>query len=164
MIDVYVDGSYSTNDKSVTYGAAVLIIDDTPITCIRCRVLSPDLVKMRNVGGELAAAALGVNTAAGMIVASGVNTAANIKLYYDYTGIYEFVKPVNPWKAASPGVLMYVSTVHTTKKKYPNVSVEYCKVKAHTGNKWNEVADAIAKGDIPTYLKQYVKYIDVGGE
>ena len=160
-ISVYVDGSFSTNDPSKTYGGSILLVDEKPILAIRHIVSQVDMVRMRNIGGELIATTGGIQSAMSLIEAAHLTMVDCITIYYDYVGIREFVKEVAPWKPTTRGAMQYVAAVNMIKTKYPNIKIKFVKVKAHSGNKWNEIADSVAKGDVPALVRDVLQSVEV---
>lgn len=142
-LNLYVDGSFYKDKPEFTYGGIVILDDKNNVKSIR-RVKSnkEEFASMNNVGGELLAAAIG-------LIDCGVisdNKECTINLYYDYNGIKEV--PTGGWKKLkSKGMIMYLGLFQQFIKNNPNIKVNFCKVKAHTGNKYNELADRIAKGN-----------------
>lgn len=67
------------------------------------------------------------------------NNYKNIIIYYDYEGLEKWAK--GEWKAKKDIAKHYVEEL----KKYDELSIEFIKVKAHSGHKFNEQADALAK-------------------
>lgn len=150
QFDVYVDGSYSVNNPNVTHGACVLLMEEVPFVAVRYTSSQPEMTKMRNVGGELMAAAGAVTNIGAILDAFNAGDAViNCNVYYDYTGIYEFARDLKPWKPKTVGAMQYVNAMNQLKSKYKNLRLNFIKVKAHSGNKWNEVVDAIAGGVVP---------------
>ncbi|HEH8166806.1 reverse transcriptase-like protein [Staphylococcus aureus] len=67
------------------------------------------------------------------------NNYKNIIIYYDYEGLEKWAK--GEWKAKKDIAKHYVEEL----KKYNELSIKFIKVKAHSGHKYNEQADALAK-------------------
>lgn len=149
VLELYVDGSYRKTEPDITYGGAVLVIDNKPVACQRYSTKNPDFVNSWNVGGELIAAIFGLGLAAGII--QGEN--AKIVINYDYQGIECLMQGTPRWKAKTPCTRQYVGVVTAFQLKYPNLRLEYHKVKAHSGNKWNEIVDQVANGIFSEELK-----------
>ena len=88
---------------------------------------------MRNVAGEIEAAKIAMN----YCIDNNIN---NLILYFDYEGIEKWC--LGLWKTNKEGTTKY-------KKFYDNIkdklNVEFVKVKAHSGNKYNDEADKLAK-------------------
>ena len=93
----------------------------------------PDYLSMRNVAGEI----LGSETAIEWAIEKGYE---KVIIYYDYEGIQKWAD--NLWKANKPGTIRYKEYVADKRKQ---IEVSFCKVAAHTGDTYNEMADKLAK-------------------
>jgi len=105
--------------------------DGAPIKLMAGPVNADVAAGTRNVAGELAAVGHVLN----WCQREGI---PEIDLYYDYEGIEKWAK--GRWKTNQPLTKRYAAFV----KKSP-VRIQFHKVKAHTGNRWNEEADRLAK-------------------
>ena len=63
-----------------------------------------------------------------------------ITIYYDYEGIEKWADGV--WKANKPGTQRYKAFIA---EKRNQITITFKKVAAHTGVKYNEMADMLAK-------------------
>ena len=122
----YVDGSYING--FVGYGAVIL---DQEREIIRFSGSVEDHVEQRQVVGELQAT---------MQVLSWCeeNSIANIEVFYDYEGIQKWA--TGEWRANNVATQHYQQMVQTS-----SVQVGWHKVKSHTGIRWNDVVDELAK-------------------
>ena len=68
---------------------------------------------------------------------------AEVFLYFDYEGIEKWC--VGVWKANKEGTIEYKKFYDSIKDK---LHVEFIKVKAHSGDRYNEEADKLAKAAI----------------
>jgi ribonuclease HI len=93
----------------------------------------PEMALMRNVSGELKGAMKAMEWAI-------ENEIRTLYLHYDYTGIERWAK--GDWKTNKDGTKAYKAYFDSIKDK---IKVEFIKVKAHSGNKYNEEADKLAK-------------------
>lgn len=127
----YVDGSYNIATKEFSYG--VVMFHDGKELHFSQKVDDRELAEMRNVAGEIK----GSECAMRYAVENGCET---LVIYHDYEGISKWCTGV--WKANKPGTIAY-------KKYYEEVSsklkVEFIKVKGHSGDRFNDVADELAK-------------------
>lgn len=158
VLELYVDGSYKNTEPNVTKGAAIVLEDNKPLTCQRFITGKKEFVSMWNVGGELFATIGGLSLVKKVVDAK---EKVLIKIYYDYTGINYFI--TGEWQAKKLGAQVYVMSVRQLQKSIPNIKFEFHKVKAHTGVKWNELADSIANGEIPSECILYMspEYNDI---
>ena len=149
--DIYVDGSFSKSKPNETFGAVIILVDGTPIMSQRFRILDPSMVKMRNVGGELIAAAMSQVIIRNIIDKSN-KEIPDVCLYYDYEGIKQFAVS-GGWKAEKEGAKKYQTLMLGMKHVAPIFRLYFIKVQAHTGVKWNEAVDALANGIVQDELK-----------
>lgn len=131
----FVDGSYSSIEEKSGFG--VIIIDDkgiiTPLYKAFTKQLSADFLELRNVAAELE----GVKEAVKWAIAY---KKTKIKIYYDYEGIGKWTD--GSWKAKKEITSQYVNFI---KEKQEFIVMEFCKVPAHSGIEYNEMADKLAK-------------------
>ncbi len=140
----YIDGSY--DDRKKVYGSAVLLFHEGKKSVYKFADNKQELIKLRNVAGEIEAAKYIMQYA----YEKGFK---QIKLYYDYEGIEMWAKRM--WKANLDYTQEYVAFYDKIKK---SVQVIFCKVKAHTGDKYNEEVDLLAKlaiDDFEDNTKEY---------
>lgn len=129
---VYVDGSF--NASSQVYGSgAVFFLEgaDKPLLLSQPGNFPPYL-KARNVAGEVMAVILVLKAC------ERIPNLEELTIYYDYAGLECWAKGL--WRANSPIAQMYKEAVSNLPYK-----LSFRKVKAHSGNTYNEQADALAK-------------------
>ena len=125
---IYVDGSCL--DKDVGYGLVVL--KDGEVADELCGPVEKDAVQgMRQVAGELRA----VQEAIAWCREHGV---AKVSLFYDYEGIEKWA--TGEWRANKPATRAYARMAG----EWP-VVIHWHKVESHTGDRWNDHADQLAK-------------------
>lgn len=127
----YVDGSYDSERKIFSYGVVMLYGGREEY--YSGSMTSPDLVSMRNVAGEIKAAEFAMRFAAEKHIKS-------IDIYHDYEGIARWC--TGEWKANKTGTQAYKKFYDDLKK---DVQINFIKVKGHSGNKYNDIADQLAK-------------------
>ena len=127
----YVDGSFNKDKGYYSYGA-IMFTKDEKITS-SSRGNDSELIEMRNVAGEIEGAM------AAMIIAFKRNIDI-LYLHYDYMGIEKWAN--GEWKANKVGTKKYAEYYNSIKDK---LKVIFIKVKAHSGNKYNEEVDTLAK-------------------
>lgn len=128
---VYVDGSFDLGSSTYSYGVVILTKNDT--YKLSGREIDPEMALMRNVSGELKGAMKAMEWAL-------ENKIETLYLHYDYTGIERWAK--GDWKTNKEGTKAYKAYFDSINNK---LRVEFIKVKAHSGNKYNEEADKLAK-------------------
>ncbi|MBU5256808.1 viroplasmin family protein [Tissierella praeacuta] len=136
----YVDGSY--DDSLKAYGSGVVIIHaNNKIETFKNSGNDMKYVEMRNVAGEVLASVFAMKYAV-------TNKFKKLYLYFDYEGIEKWC--TGEWKANKEGTRAY-------KKYYDEVSkilkVKFIKVKAHSGNTYNDEADKLAKSSLTTFVE-----------
>ena len=130
----YVDGSYNVKTKEFSYGMVILFQGEEK--CFSGKVDSKDLASMRNVAGEIKGAEAAMRYALGQ----GVK---KLLIYHDYEGIAKWC--TGEWKANKEGTKAYQEFFHSLAGK---LTVEFVKVKGHSNDKYNDMADALAKREI----------------
>ena len=126
---VYVDGSYRNSDKSHSYGV-YMFNDEEEYTYSKRFFKDSD---MRNVSGEIKGAMCAMEEAAEL-------GKKKIYLHYDYEGIRSWA--LGFWKTNKEGTIYYKKFYDSIKDK---LEVKFIKVEAHTGVKYNELVDKLAK-------------------
>ncbi len=131
-IEAYVDGSFNEELGKYAYGC-VIIKDGTIIHKISGGSVNANYIEMRNVAGELEAAVQAIKWAIR-------NKIKSIRIYHDYQGIASWAN--GEWKTNKRGTKEYASFIN---KCSSEIRVEFTKVKGHSGQKYNEMADQLAK-------------------
>ena len=132
LYEFYVDGSYNPTTKTVGYGLVMLKDNQAIIRDIGTFINDPN-AESRNITGEVK----GSMKAMDIAVANGFK---EVNIYYDYMGIEKWA--TGEWKANKELTRAYKEIYKLRSKQ---VKINFVKVKAHTGNKWNEEADRLAK-------------------
>lgn len=146
ILDVYVDGSYFKKTPHLTFGGIVIVdnkVKNNVISIRRVETDKPQFVSMNNAGGEVVASLVGIIDACQ--ICNGEKSTLNI--YYDYKGVRDFL--TGDYNARKDGNLQYVHAVRSVLSKNPNVNLKFFKIKSHSGNKFNDLADTVAKGYEP---------------
>lgn len=130
-IIAYVDGSFSTDKNTYSYGIVIISANGKETYSGYGNDL--EMAQMRNVSGEL----MGAVEAMKLALARNYK---NLYLHYDYAGIEKWAK--GQWKTNKAGTKAYKKFYDSIKDK---VDVQFIKVKAHSGVKYNEEADLLAK-------------------
>nr|WP_052356556.1 ribonuclease H family protein [[Clostridium] dakarense] len=134
-IEAYVDGSYEHSLRA--YGSGVVMIKDNIVqNTYSIKGEDESLVSMRNVAGEIEAAKIAMAYCIS-------NNIENLTLYFDYEGIEKWC--IGVWKTNKEGTKEYKKFYDSIKDK---LNVKFVKVKAHSGDKYNEEADKLAKAAI----------------
>ena len=132
FITVYVDGSYNDAIKKYAFGC-VFILDYGEIYLAYGNGDNPESLKQRNVTGEMLGAMYAVQCAR----KSGYKA---IEIFYDYSGIEEWV--TGGWKAKNELTQKYRDAMRGWGA---DIKITFHKVEGHSGDKYNDLADKIAK-------------------
>lgn len=127
----YVDGSYNIATQEFSYGMVIIVGDEEKY--FSEKFSHDSFGKMRNVAGEI----MGSRKAIEYALENGFE---NIIIHYDYEGIEKWC--TGDWKTEKEGTKQYKQFYDSVKDK---VNIVFKKVKAHSGNKYNDLADNLAK-------------------
>lgn len=127
----YVDGSY--NISTCEYGYGVVFFYNGEEIHLKKGFPKDDLAAMRNVAGEIKGSEAAISYAVSKHISS-------IKLYHDYEGISKWC--TGEWKANKEGTIAYRDFYNNAKK---HLKIEFVKVKGHSGDTYNDIADRLAK-------------------
>ena len=132
QVIAYVDGSFDESIGKYSFGC-ILILPDGEIVRESGNGDNPESIALRNVTGEMLGAMYAVKW-------SIVNGYSSVKICYDYSGIEMWA--VGQWKAKNDLTKKYADFMKENSK---NIEISFQKIAAHTGNKYNEEADKLAK-------------------
>lgn len=133
-LTAYVDGSYHSGTGEFSYG--VVILQNGEEICFQKKISDPDLAAMHNVAGEIKGAEVAMRYAL-------ENGYQEIHIYHDYEGIAKWcIGGANGWKANKPGTQAYKAYYESICDR---LQVHFHKVKGHSGDKYNDMADRLAK-------------------
>lgn len=129
---IYVDGSYCEETNS--FGGAYLHLQNDELVSSYCsESVCNNYSKFRNVSGEV----LAVIAAIGYCLR---NEIKEIDLVFDYEGIRSWA--LGDWKAES-AIARYYRDFIT--KISDHITINFIKVKGHSGERWNDTVDELAK-------------------
>ena len=127
----YVDGSFDVKTKRYSYGM-VIMHNGKEVT--KNEAFDDEaLAGMRNVAGE-------IEGAKAAMLWCITNDVKELDLFYDYAGIEKWC--TGEWKTNKPGTVAYKEFYDWAKEC---VNVSFIKVKGHSGDKYNDMADKLAK-------------------
>lgn len=127
----YVDGSY--NAATGEYGCGVVFLSDGEEVHLSKKGSDAELAAMRNVAGEILGAELAMRRA----VELGFQ---KISIYHDYQGIASWC--LGDWKTNKEGTRAYKAYFDSIREM---LEIRFVKVKGHSGDLYNEMADQLAK-------------------
>ncbi|WP_454064393.1 ribonuclease H1 domain-containing protein [Candidatus Nitrospira salsa] len=133
IVDVWVDGSCMPRPNGLLLlGWAYLARRaGEEIHRDRGNDIPEDAQRHRNVAGEIMAVLKAVEWCKTQHITS-------IRVYYDYQGLASW--PTHAWKRNTPFTQHYAETIRAS-----GISVEWVKVKAHSGDPNNDIVDEEAK-------------------
>lgn len=127
----YVDGSYDSIANAFSYGI-VLFYNGQEMHFSK-KFVDDDLSEMNNVAGEIKGAEAAIQYCLD-------NNISSVTIYHDYEGISKWCN--GDWKAKKVGTIAYANFYKEASSK---VRVQFVKVKGHSGDQYNELADKLAK-------------------
>ncbi len=127
----YVDGSYNSATKEFSYGVVLLLPDED--LCFSQKMDDRELAQMHNVAGEIK----GSEAAMRYALEHGYR---KVIIHHDYEGIAKWC--LGQWKTNKEGTRAYKAFYDSIRG---DLKVEFVKVTGHSGDKYNDVADALAK-------------------
>lgn len=129
----YVDGSFHAEKKQFAFGAVIFYEGQ------QYQFAGSDddrqLADMRNVAGEIR----GAERAMDFALEQGARV---LHIYHDYEGVARWC--TGQWQAKKPGTQQYRQ--HYQQATEQGLIVYFHKVKGHSGDRYNELADQLAKG------------------
>lgn len=131
----YVDGSFNISTGVYGYGG-VLLCRDGSIRPLQGHGRDETLRTMRNVAGEIHGSMAAIQAAANAGIAS-------ITIFYDYMGIEMWAN--GQWKTNKEGTRAYKAFIEAIR---PRIEIRFQKVAAHTGVRFNELVDQLAKASV----------------
>lgn len=130
-ITAYVDGSFNT--ATGEYGSGVVILEGEKEIHLYEKGKDPDMALMRNVAGEILASELAMKYTAEQGYKS-------VEIIHDYEGIARWC--LGEWKTNKEGTKRY-KEIYDKYSRY--IKIKFTKVKGHSGDKYNDKADLLAK-------------------
>lgn len=131
-LTVYVDGSFSLEKKNFSYGLVAIengevIYEDNGVG------FDEKAIPLRNVSGEVLGAMKAVEYAI-------KNNHKMVTIVFDYQGIESWA--LGTWKRNNEITSSYHDFM---KEKMKEIKISFKKVKGHSGDKFNDRVDALAK-------------------
>jgi len=127
----YVDGSYNDATKEFSYG--MVTIHNGKEEYFSEKMINTDLAEMHNVAGEIKGAEAAMRYAV-------AHKYKKLIIYHDYEGIAKWC--TGEWQAKKDGTKAYQEYFDSIKE---NIDINFVKVLGHSNNKYNDMADELAK-------------------
>lgn len=144
--EVYTDGSYNHTAGVVGWAYIILIDGCPPIYTKGFIDDNKDIIAMRNYSGELIAAMAAVQHIIEEEKSIGID---QVTIYHDYEGVGAW--PTGKYKKPKNNFSRYYRDKMNMVNKILNIN--YIHIKSHSGNKWNEKVDQLAKEACGLYYK-----------
>ena len=130
-VEAYVDGSYNSRTNEYSYG--MIILRNGEELKYAEKYADKEMASMHNVAGEIKGAEAAMRYAV-------ENSLKEIIIYHDYEGISKWC--LGEWKANKEETKAYKGYYDSVKNK---VDITFVKVAGHSNNKYNDIADELAK-------------------
>lgn len=127
----YVDGSYDSITNAFSYG--IVFFYNGQELHFSKKLIDNDLAEMNNVAGEIKGAEAAMQYCLD-------NNIPSVTIYHDYEGIAKWCN--GDWQAKKDGTIAYANFYKEVRSK---IYVQFVKVKGHSGEHYNELADKLAK-------------------
>ena len=127
----YVDGSFDKISGDFSCGMVILYQGQEKLFCHRFQ--DKELAQMHNVAGEIKGAEAAMRYAVSKQI-------KHLVIYHDYEGIAKWCN--GAWKANKEGTKAYRSYFQSVQDK---LKIEFVKVKGHSNDHYNDMADGLAK-------------------
>lgn len=127
----YVDGSYDLKTKRFSCG--VVMFHEGDEHHLSESFDDAELAEMRNVAGEIKGAEKAMQYCLERDIKS-------LNIYHDYEGVAKWC--TGEWQAKKTGTKAYKTFYNIASEK---IQIQFIKVKGHSGDKYNELADQLAK-------------------
>lgn len=132
MIEAWVDGSFTDKGDVKVASWAFVVVDEDEAVFEDCgNKLPEEFLEHRNVAGEVFAVTELLNFCI-------ENQETEVTIHYDYEGLEKWA--TGAWKTNKQLTQEYKQFV-----KDCGIKINWVKVQGHSGDKWNEYADKLAK-------------------
>ena len=125
------DGSYQADRKQFSCG--VVVFHDGKEEHFSELYDDPELAQMRNVAGEIKGSQKAIQYCLDHQIKS-------VTIFHDYEGIAKWC--TGEWQTKKEGTRAYKAFYEQAKKE---LDIRFVKVKGHSGDKYNDLADQLAK-------------------
>lgn len=131
-IAIYVDGSFMVDKKNYSYG--LVVVKQNQVLYEECGIGDDEeAISLRNVSGEVMGAMKAVEYAL-------KENYEEITICFDYQGVESWA--LGTWKRNNRITQGYHEFMKNQMKK---IKIKFKKIKGHSGNRYNDMADSLAK-------------------
>lgn len=131
-VQLYVDGSWNENKKQYGWGF-VLVVDGQSVSSDCGMGNNIKYLSQRQIGGEVVAVLQGLSRAI-------YRQYNHVEVVYDFSGIEMWA--TGKWRAKTDIARAFL---HFLGKYNEEIQISFKKVKSHSGDKYNAMADGLAK-------------------
>ena len=144
-IFIFVDGSFNDKTKMAGYGYVIVYNDEI---IFKKAGKTKEFNDMKNVAGELKSVISCLDYVKNKMNIIPYNKIKYINIVYDYAGISNFVN--GSYNTKKYGSEIYKTTFlkYQTFFESKKIKIKFIKVKGHSGDKYNNLADSLAKKEI----------------
>lgn len=143
----YVDGSYLAEKNSYSSGVVLMNGLGGIVSMESFSGSDPDYVSMRNVAGEILAASYAISYAYR-------NKFSKLMIFYDYAGLEKWC--TGEWFPRKSATQRYKELF--TQAMMDSLTIDFQKIKSHSDNAWNDLADLLAKRALGIVSRDEVTY------
>lgn len=146
ILNAYTDGSYSKNKPEIYGWSSIIYQNENVIKTLNG--VGDQFIESWQIGGECEAVLQTMKHILNHIDNYNISV---LNIHYDYIGIEKWAE--KQWKAKKDVSKEYVKEFDKLKRELleNDVNVFFVKVKGHSGNEGNELADQKAKEAIDNY-------------
>jgi len=133
IVKAYVDGSYNKKEGIGGFGIVYLDENNMVVSLDSGTIKNKGILSMWNVGAEITASLT-------VLEKCLYEKIPSIEIYYDYEGIEKWA--TQTWKRKNEYTKKYSEVCELISK---DVRVHFVHVSGHSGDKYNDLADILAK-------------------
>jgi ribonuclease HI len=161
ILQAYVDGSHIKGTNKLGYGI-LCVVEDGPEYVFSCNPINVkrlsslfgnyiNIKRLSNPTMEFIAVAHLIY----LIATEGRKRFKQLNIHYDYIGSVKWI--TGAWQAKQPHIKVIYNFVmpYVTQLKEQGIKINWIHIPAHSGNRENDIADALAKGE--ALLSQFQK-------
>lgn len=141
---IYTDGSY----RDGIWGAGAVILNEQRIIIKKITAGGIDTDGIRNIAGETQAVLIALRFLYRVCVVKQIKDF-QVTVFHDYIGLQKWAD--GEWKTKKQSTIAYKEAIQKARQFFP---IKFKKVAAHSGNKYNDIADALAKVGVEKSISQ----------